>query len=69
MTPPQLTAELEDTLGLFKRAGRLVLTVDSATMPQHVEYACAKPEAKGYVPFVAVRELDQLTVYSGYEPD
>lgn len=69
MTPPEVTAELEGYLDLFQNAGKLVLTVDYAATPAHVDGAYAKSQAKGYVPFVAVRDLDQLTVNTGHEPD
>jgi cysteinyl-tRNA synthetase len=69
MTPPAVTAELEDYLDVFKSAGKLVLTVDYATTPAHVDDAYAKSQAKGYVPLVTVRDLDQSTVNPGHEPD
>ena len=68
MTPPAVTAELEGYLDLFKNAGKLVLTVDYATTPAHVDDAYAKSQAKGYVPFVTVRDLDQLMINPGHEP-
>jgi len=69
MTPPAVTTELEGVLDLFENAGKLVLTVDYATTPAHVDDAYAKSQAKGYVPFVTVRALDQLTINPGHEPD
>ena len=69
MTPPAVTAELESYLDIFKNAGKLVLTVDYATTPAHVDEAYAQSQAKGYVPFVTVRDLDRLTVNPGHEPD
>ena len=42
MTPPAATAEMEGYLDLFKNAGKLVLTVDCATTPAHVDDAYAK---------------------------
>ena len=69
MTPPAVTAELEGYLDLFKDAGKLVLTVDYATTPAHVGDAYARSLARGYVPFVTVRDLDQLTINPGHEPD
>ena len=69
MTPPDVTAELEGYLDLFKNAGKLVLTVDYATTKEHVDDAYAKSLVKGYVPFVTVRDLDQLTINPGHEPD
>jgi cysteinyl-tRNA synthetase len=69
MTPPEVSAELEGYLDLFKNDGKLVLTVDYATTPAHVDDAYAKSLAQGYVPFVTVRDLDQLTINPGHEPD
>jgi cysteinyl-tRNA synthetase len=69
MTPPEVSAELEEHLDLFKSAGKLVLTVDYATTPAHINDAYARSLAKGYVPFVTVRDLDQLTINPGHEPD
>jgi cysteinyl-tRNA synthetase len=68
-TPPAVTAEMEGYLDLFRDAGKLVLTVDYATTPDHVDDAYARSSAKGYVPFVTVRDLDTLIVNPGHEPD
>jgi cysteinyl-tRNA synthetase len=69
MTSPEVTAELERQLDRFRAAGRLVLTIDYATTPAHIDRAYARARARGYVPFVTVRELDQLIVNPGHEPD
>ena len=69
MTPPAVSTELERTLDLFKNAGKLVLTVDYATTPSHVDDAYTRSQAKGYVPLVTVRDLDQLIINSGHRPD
>ena len=69
MTPFEITIELERYLDALRNAGKLVLTVDYATRPAHVDDAYAKSLAKGYVPFVTVRDLDRLTVNPGHEPD
>ena len=68
-TSPEVTAEMEGYLDVFKNADKLVLTVDYATTSAHVDDAYARSLAKGYVPFVTVRDLDQLTVNPGHEPD
>lgn len=68
-TPPAATAGLEEYLDLFKNGGKLVLTVDYAIVQEHIDDAYAKSQAKGYVPFVTVRDLDQLTINPGHEPD
>jgi endo-alpha-1,4-polygalactosaminidase (GH114 family) len=69
MTPPAVTATLESYLDVFKNAGKLVLTIDYATTPAHIDDAYARSQAKGYVPFVTVRALDQLTINPGHESD
>jgi uncharacterized protein (TIGR01370 family) len=69
MTPPAATAALEGYLDLFRNAGKLVLTVDYAITPSKVDDAYAKSLAKGYVPFCTLRDLDQLTINPGHEPD
>jgi cysteinyl-tRNA synthetase len=68
-TPPAVTAELEGYLDIFKSANKLVLTIDYATTPAHVDDAYTKSHAKGYVPFVTVRDLDQLIINPGHEPE
>ena len=69
MTPPEVSAELESYLDLFKDAGKLVLTIDYATTQTYLDDAYARSRARGYVPFVTVRDLDCLTINPGHEPD
>jgi cysteinyl-tRNA synthetase len=69
MTPPSVTSELESHLDAFLAAGKLVLTVDYATTPAHIDDAYGKSKGNGYVPFCSVRDLDQLTINPGHEPD
>lgn len=68
-TPISVTQYLETYLDVFEHAGKLVLTIDYATTPAHIDDAYTKSLAKGYVPFVTVRKLDQLTINPGHEPD
>jgi len=68
-TPRDATQELETYLDLFRDAGKIVLTTDYATTRSKVDEAYAKSRAKGYVPFVTVRDLDILTVNFGQKPD
>jgi cysteinyl-tRNA synthetase len=68
-TPPEITAELEGYLSRIQSAGKLVLTVNYATRPACVDDAYARSRARGYVPFVAVRDLDRLTIHAGHKPD
>lgn len=68
MTPPEVTSAMESHLDLFLAAGQLVLTIDYATTPRHIDDAYAKSRAKGYVPFVTTRALDELVVNPGHDP-
>ena len=54
---------------MFKKAGKLVLTIDYATSRANVNDTYAKSRAKGYVPFATVRDLDRLIINPGHEPD
>lgn len=68
-TPPEATAWIEQHLDPFRAAGKLVLTIDYAVTPAHIDDAYARARAKGYVPFVTVRNLDRLVINPGHEPD
>ncbi|MEA3309680.1 MAG: MJ1477/TM1410 family putative glycoside hydrolase [Chloroflexota bacterium] len=69
LTPPEVSAALEENLDRFLESGKLVLTTDYATTPSHVDDAYAKSRARGYVSFVTVRALDRLTINLGHAPD
>lgn len=68
-TPPSVTASLEGSLDIFTGADKLVLTVDYASTPANIDQAYRRSLAKGYIPFVTVRKLDQLVINGGHEPD
>ena len=68
-TPAAVTEWLETRLDGFRDAGKLVLTIDYATTPAHIDAAYARSLARGFVPFVTVRDLDQLTINAGHAPD
>ncbi len=68
-TPPAVTAELEQHLDRFRERGKLVLTIDYAVSSDNIDDGYARSAVKGYVPFVTTRELDQLTINPGHEPD
>ncbi len=68
-TPPAVSAELERHLDRFLQDGKLVLTVDYAATPAHIDSAYAWSRARGFIPFVTVRNLDQLTINPGHEPN
>ncbi len=68
MTPLAVTSEMESYLDLFLASGKLVLTIDYATTPGHIDDAYRKSRAKGYVPYVTTRDLDELIVNPGHDP-
>ena len=68
-TPTSATAELEQHLDRFRERGKLVLTIDYATLAVKVDDAYVRPTENGHVPFVTTRELDRLTVDNGDQPD
>jgi len=68
-SPPKWTAAREAILDQWVAAGRLVLTIDYTRIPEQVDDAYARSQARGYVPFVTVRSLGQLIINEGHEPD
>ena len=68
MTPPEVTSSMESHLDLFLAAGKLVLTIDYATTPRHIDDAYAKSRAKRYVPYVTTRALNEPIVHPGHDP-
>ena len=68
-SPPDWTAEREAVLDQWVAAGKLVLTIDYTGIPAQIDDAYARAQARGYVPFVAVRTLGLLTINEGHEPD
>jgi len=67
--PKSYTAEVIENLDVFKGAGKLVLVVDYVTQKSRIDDFYAKSEARGYVPYATVRDLDRLTINPGHEPD
>jgi cysteinyl-tRNA synthetase len=67
--PSSYTAEVIGNLDVFKAAGKLVLVVDYVTQKSKIDDFYAKAEARGYVPYATVRDLDRLTINPGHEPD
>jgi cysteinyl-tRNA synthetase len=54
---------------VFKGAGKLVLVTDYVTKKSRIDDFYAKAEARGYVPYATVRDLNFLTINPGHEPD
>jgi len=68
-SPPKWTAEREVILDQWVAAGKLVLTIDYSRIPEQIDDAYIRAQARGYVPFVTVRSLGQLIINEGHEPD
>jgi len=68
-SPPEWTAEREAVLDQWVAAGKLVLTIDYSRIPEQIDDAYARSQARGYVPFVTVRSLGLLIINEGHEPD
>jgi len=66
---PDFLAEVEPNLDLFVKAGKTVLTTAYTTDPTQIDDQYARARARGYVPFATVRDLDQLTINAGHEPE
>jgi cysteinyl-tRNA synthetase len=68
-SPPEWTAAREAVLDQWVAAGKLVLTIDYSRIPEQIDDAYARSQARGYVPFVTVRSLGLLIINEGHEPD
>lgn len=71
--PEEEVKELEGYLRLFRRSGKLVLTVDyleaSETLKISDAYEQARSAENDFVPFVTGVQLDEFRVNTGQEPD
>jgi cysteinyl-tRNA synthetase len=66
--PPDHTASVTAQLDIFRQAGRLVLVTDYVSQPRLIDDFYARAQAKGYVPYATVRDLDRLTINPGHAP-
>jgi cysteinyl-tRNA synthetase, unknown class len=57
-----------DVLRQAVEAGKLVLTVDYVSEPQHVGDVYETGRAAGFIPYVTVRELDQMAINADFDP-
>lgn len=67
--PADITQAGIATLDRFREAGKLVLVTDYVTRPATIADFYANARAKGYIPYATTRDLDVLTINTGYEPD
>ena len=80
-TPTKITKKLEGYLDVFKKAGKLVLTIDypfscsqnkpcfNSNTKTKINLAYKRSKGKGYVPYCTVRNLNYLTINPGHKPD
>jgi cysteinyl-tRNA synthetase len=68
-SPADWTAGREAVLDQWVEAGKLVLTIDYTQDEDQIADAYRRSRARGYVPYVADRELDMLRINPGFEPD
>lgn len=68
-SPPDWTAQREAILDQWVHAGKLVLVIDYTRVPEQIDDAYARSQARGYVEYVTVRSLGQLIINKGHEPD
>jgi endo-alpha-1,4-polygalactosaminidase (GH114 family) len=56
-------------LDAVRDVGKLVLVVDYATKRALVGEFYSEASERGYVPYATVRDLDEIVVNPGHEPD
>ena len=66
---PSWTAANVRALERFKRAGKPVLCTDYCRRPAHIDRFYRLAQARGFVPYATVRDLDRMVVNPGHAPD
>jgi uncharacterized protein (TIGR01370 family) len=68
-SPADWTAERENILDQWVKAGKLVLTIDYTARPEQISDAYYRAHTHGYIPYVTDRSLGRLRINPGFEPD
>jgi endo-alpha-1,4-polygalactosaminidase (GH114 family) len=68
-TPDEMLDEILPHLDLLVENDKWVLLTAYTTNTTQLEAHHTEAIARGYIPFATVRDLDVLTINSGYEPD
>lgn len=68
-SPKNFTQELEKHLDKFVAAGKLVLTVDYTQSADQIADGYKRARARNYVHYATVRNLDQLVINRGFDPE
>ncbi|MBI4411633.1 MAG: endo alpha-1,4 polygalactosaminidase [Deltaproteobacteria bacterium] len=61
--------EITPLLDRFVSAGKTVLTIDYLTDPDKIDDFYDRAESAGYIPYSSIRDLDELTIPEGHEPE
>jgi cysteinyl-tRNA synthetase len=67
--PQDYTLEVIEDLNVFAEAGKLVMVIDYVTQSDLIDDFYSKADENGFIPYATVRDLDQITINPGYEPD
>lgn len=59
--PSNYTDEALSDIQVFQSAGKPVFTIDYAQQPEHVAYAYQQAALHGFIEYVTLRQLDQLS--------
>ncbi|MBU4265862.1 MAG: C25 family cysteine peptidase [Candidatus Altiarchaeales archaeon] len=65
----ETTSLKEATLDNLTAEGKLVLTLDYTTEQTEIDSAYSQSSGRGYVPYVSIIDLNQLTVNEGHGPE
>lgn len=67
--PARATNEVLTHVRRIRAAGKAVLAVDYCRDPARVARFYERARAEGFVPYATVRDLDELVIDSGHEPE
>ena len=67
--PPSGIDPVLADLDVFRAAGKPVLVIDYVRQPDLIDDFYSRAQARGYVPYATVRDLDSLVINPGHEPD
>jgi cysteinyl-tRNA synthetase len=67
--PASYTKEVTQYLDMALEEGKLVLVTDYVLEGDHIDEFYLRAVEKGFVPYATVRDLDVITINTGYAPD
>ncbi|MDD2717318.1 MAG: endo alpha-1,4 polygalactosaminidase [Candidatus Wallbacteria bacterium] len=66
---PKITGEMLPSLDAIAKAGKKVFCVDFVTKKDLIKDFYTKARARGFVPYATSRDMKNLTINAGFEPD